>query len=48
MFASRGSRLYNATPFELKMSFNVIDLSMCFVYKIRLASFSSLCLSLHK
>jgi len=31
------SRLYNATTFELKMSFNVSDLSMCFVYNIRLA-----------
>ena len=40
------SRLYNATTFELIMSFNVIDLSMCFVCKIRLASFSCLCLSL--
>ena len=28
-------RLYNATNFELKMSSNVIDLSMCFVYKTR-------------
>jgi len=42
------SRLFNATTFELKMSFNVIELSVCFVCKIRLASFSYLCLSLHK
>ena len=49
MFATTSSfvfwRLYNATTFELKMSFNVIAFSMCFVYKIRLASFSCLCLS---
>ena len=25
--------------FDLKLSFNVIGLSMCYVYKIRLASF---------
>ena len=43
MFATTRSfvqqRLYNATTFELKISFNFIDLSMCFVYKIRLVSF---------
>ena len=42
MFATTSSFvqqiLYNATTFELKISFNFIDLSMCFVYKKRLAS----------
>ena len=34
--------------FDLKLSFNVIGFSMCYLYKIRLASFFCLGLSLHK
>jgi len=47
--AHLSSRDYMYIPFDLKLSFNVIGLSiLCYVYKIRLASFSCLGLSLHK